>query len=308
MTPDECFTQLHAHGNGGFPFVNSTVYQSKSQTPYLKHAGLALRSKVTFDCDGIEPFLAGFPEELGFSDYVCDTILLDDGTLIPDSTLAMMEAGKLCYYSFGPGRTKNREAYKYINHLKELGHWSVFRHANFGILIWGISRAITHELVRHDFLEPSQVSQRYTTSKTLRFVERPEYQQHDDLHHFFLGHIDEIAKEYVDLEQLMKKIQQEEDHFTGSSKTQTRKNRQQAARGVLSNVVEAPIYITANANAWRHFFDTRATEWADAEMRDLAILVLALLGHVDPIIFGDYTIEKWEEDGSYIASTPYPGA
>jgi thymidylate synthase (FAD) len=88
---------------------------------------------------------------------------------------------------------------------------------------------------------------------------------------------------------------------------ESRKKRQQAARGILSNVVEAPIYITANANAWRHFIDIRASAGADPEIRHLALLTLACLSHVDPLIFGDDSIEQ-AEDGDFIATSPYKGA
>jgi thymidylate synthase (FAD) len=255
--------------------------------------GIALMSKLSFHYGGLEDFLAGFPEKLGFSDF-----LLDDSSMLPDSSQAIRVAGPLCYMSFGPNRTKNKDSQKYINHLKEMGHWSVFRHAIFGFVFWGISRSVTHELVRHDFLEPSQTSQRYTTKDTLRFVERPEYQDHDTLHQLFINHIDHISKSYGDLEDSIRK----EEQFPKS-----RKNRQQAARGILSNVVEAPIYVTANANAWRHFIDVRANYGADPEIRYLALLTLACLHHVDPLIFGDYSIEK-AEDGHFVATSPYKGA
>jgi thymidylate synthase (FAD) len=307
MTPADLFAKIGVDDNNGYPRIASPIHATGAGNLYLKHPGLALMAKLKFEYSGLEDFLAGFPEKLGFSDFLGDTLELPNGRALADSSQAIRTAGPLCYMSFGPKRTKNRDSEKYITHLKEMGHWSVFRHAVFEMVFWGISRSVTHELVRHDFLEPSQTSQRYTTKETLRFVERPEYQDHPFLHAFFLNHVNVLAQSYSDLEELIRQIQKEEQQFTSSSKTQIKKNRQQAARGILSNVVEAPIYITANANAWRHFIDVRASEGADPEIRHLAILVLVILDHVDPLIFGDYKIVK-AEDGDYIAISPYKGA
>lgn len=307
MIPADIFARVCIDSNNGYPRLKSPVYHTAVGTTYLKHPGIELEAKVTFNPNALEYFLEEFPSELGFSDYLCDSLILPDGSILPDSSQAIRTAGPLCYMSFGPNRTQNKDSAKYINHLKEVGHWSVFRHAIFEFTFWGISRSLTHELVRHDFIEPSQTSQRYTTNKTLRFVERPEYLEHDTLHQFFLNHIDFIAKSYRHLEDIIREIQDEEHLFDAAKKTQKKKNRQQAARGILPNVVEAPIYVTANANAWRHFIDMRATDGADPEIRHLAILVLACLDHVDHLIFGDYTIETGE-DGDLIARTPYKGA
>jgi thymidylate synthase (FAD) len=65
----------------------------------------------------------------------------------------------------------------YLRHIKESGHGSVLEHVNYSLLIWGVSRALTHELVRHRAgFGFSQVSQRYVAGKHLRFVETPATQ------------------------------------------------------------------------------------------------------------------------------------
>jgi len=75
-------------------------------------------------------------------------------------------AGQLCYLSFGAQRTRNSEAAKYLEHIKASGHGSVFEHVNYSLLLWGVSRAFTHELVRHRAgFGFSQVSQRYIAGR-----------------------------------------------------------------------------------------------------------------------------------------------
>jgi thymidylate synthase (FAD) len=80
--------------------------------------------------------------------------------------------------SFGPKRTTNDRAERYFANLSSSGHGSVYEHASFSFLCYGISRSTTHEVVRHRAgTAYSQLSQRYVSGKVLRFVERPEYQE-----------------------------------------------------------------------------------------------------------------------------------
>ncbi len=69
---------------------------------------------------------------------------------------------------------------------------------------------------------------------------------------------------------------------------------------MLPNSAETKIVVTANARAWRHFIELRASPAADAEIRKLAIATLRLLQDEAPDIFGDFTI-KLLDDGTEIA-------
>src|SRR5437588_1859473 len=126
---------------------------------------------------GLVGFLEGFDPSLHFTEY------LDDPTRLPDGAQLCKVAGQTCYMSFGRGRTFNVNAERYFNNLKSSGHGSVFEHANFSLLLYGISRSVTHELVRHRAgFGFSQLSQRYVSGRMLRFVERPEYSQDEQFH------------------------------------------------------------------------------------------------------------------------------
>jgi len=71
---------------------------------------------------------------------------------------------------------------------------------------------------------------------------------------------------------------------------------------VLPNATETKIVVTANARAWRHFIEMRATEEADVEIRALAIAVLKQLRQKAPNIFADYVVRRLP-DGTEVADS-----
>lgn len=77
--------------------------------------------------------------------------------------------GRLCYLSFAKPRPGGNAAY--LGHIKEVGHGSVLEHAVFSLLVTGVSRSLTHELVRHRAgVSPSQLSQRYVDESVAEYV------------------------------------------------------------------------------------------------------------------------------------------
>ncbi len=249
---------------------------------------------------GLEGFLNGFNPELQFSTY------LDDPTPLPESAQLCKAAGQLCYMSFGPKRTMNQRAKRYFDNLKSSGHGSVFEHATFSFLLYGISRSVTHELVRHrPGLGYSQVSQRYVSGRMLRFVERPEYQTDEQLHALFQQRIDRSAEEYAVLTNRLLEMQQEGvSILSAEARTDLRKKVQQSARSLLPNETEAPIVVTGNARAWRHVIEQRASMHAETEIRALGIRIFLCLRQADPVLFDDYTVEHIA-DGTYIVKTEF---
>ncbi len=283
------------------PSIISEPKYTSQGTPYLTHPGIVMISRPSVDMDNIRTFLDGFDRELKFLDYVSDT------TVLPDGTQLSKLAGQLCYMSFGPGRTMNNNAKRYFDNIKSQSHGSVLEHTNYSFLLYGISRSITHELVRHRAgFAYSQVSQRYVDGKVLRFVERPEYQEDPVLHHFFIGRIDDTANGYRSVAEYLMKVQEsgESEILSADQKTDLRKKVNQAARSLLPNETEAPIVVTANARAWRHFLEMRASEHAEVEIRRLAMGVYKCLVEVDPVIFGDYKVVELG-DGTEALDTEY---
>jgi thymidylate synthase (FAD) len=218
-------------------------------------------------------------------------------TDIPSQTVAEF-AGRLCYLSFGPdagfegghklipGRTTNSE---YLANILRTRHGSVLEHAVWTLLFEGVSRALTHELVRHRHLSYSQLSQRYVDESEVAFVLPPEIAPEGETFELFRQSCERALQDYRAL--LARIEQQVKDE---PSATMRRKRARQTARSLLPNAAETKIVVTGNARAWRHFIELRASENAESEIRILAIKVLELLHGEAPNLFGDYRIKKLE--------------
>ncbi|CAN5754754.1 hypothetical protein BH23ACT11_BH23ACT11_28710 [soil metagenome] len=284
----------------GFPAIHSRAYHADSSVPYLKAPGVVMLARPQTNVAGLEGFLEGFDPALGFPDYV------NDPTDLPASSQLCKTAGQLCYASFGPRRTTNENAAAYFERLTSAGHGSVLEHASFSFLLYGISRSVTHELVRHRAGAGfSQISQRYVSGAVLRFVERPEYQEDDELHRLFEERADRAASEYEWMaEELLERQEGGAAMLSADYKTDARKKVQQTARSILPNETEAPMVFTGNARALRHIIEMRADAHAESEIRALALRLFLCLHRSDPILFGDYELGELP-DGTYKVSTQH---
>lgn len=290
----ELFEGLGGSAEGGLPAIQSPVFHTAAGTAYLKAPGVVMISRPNVDVSGLRGFLEGFDPELEFSAY------LDDPTPLPPSSQLAKTAGQLCYASFGPRRTRNENAAAYFERLTSAGHGSVLEHASFSFLLYGISRSVTHELVRHRAGTAfSQISQRYVSGAVLRFVERPEYAQDAELHALFEERADRAAAEYEAMAERLLGRQGEGDAMLSSDRaTDARKKVQQTARSLLPNETEAPMVFSGNVRALRHVVEMRADEHAESEIRAFAVRLFLCLATADPILFGDYRIEDLP-DGTF---------
>jgi thymidylate synthase (FAD) len=205
--------------------------------------------------------------------------------------------GRLCYLSFGKGRKTNAE---YIGNIIGQKHGSVLEHAVWNFIIAGVSRSFTHELVRHRAgFGYSQLSQRYVDESTASYIEPEIIAEDERLHAVWQRAVESSHQAYLDLvEGLMEKLADMQD------RTQRRKLARQAARSVLPNATETMIFVTANARALRHFFELRGSEWAETEIRRVALEMLRIMQREAPSMFSDYDIVRLE-DGTEVARTPY---
>lgn len=221
--------------------------------------------------------------------------MIDSGTdWTPDLSATSAEslveiAGRVCYMSFDNPRPGGNKAY--IKHILEVGHGSVLEHANFTLILTGVSRSLTHELIRHRAgFGYSQLSQRYVNESDCSFVVPPELVGDDSLYGILAyrtwsEHVLEARAKYVELsDALFAKLTHIED------KTARRKKAREAARSVLPNCTETKIVVTGNARAWRHFLEMRGSSAADAEIQRLAKAILPILASEAPNIFGDYVV------------------
>lgn len=228
-------------------------------------------------------------------------------TDVPAQTVAEF-AGRLCYLSFGPdaglegghklipGRTTNTE---YLTNILRTRHGSVLEHAVWTVLFEGISRALTHELVRHRHFSFSQLSQRYVDESEVAFVLPPEIAPEGETFELFRESCERALNDY---RQLLARV--EDQVKDEPSATLRRKRARQTARSLLPNATETKIVVTGNARAWRHFIELRASEGADTEIRILAIQCLRLLQQEAPNLFNDYQVTK-RPDGTEIVQTEY---
>ena len=292
------FEELGGVVSGGFPAVHSTVHHTRAGTPYLGAPGVVMLARPQTNVAGLEGFLEGFDPALEFPDY------LNDPTDLPASSQLCKTAGQLCYASFGPRRTTNENAAAYFERLTSAGHGSVLEHASFSFLLYGISRSVTHELVRHRAGAGfSQISQRYVSGAVLRFVERPEYQEDENLHELFEERADRAAAEYETMaDSLLEKQEGGAVMLSADYKTDARKKVQQTARSLLPNETEAPMVFTGNVRALRHIIEMRADAHAESEIRTLALRLFLCLHRSDQILFGDYELDELP-DGTYKVAT-----
>jgi thymidylate synthase (FAD) len=300
VDPQAVFEKLGGAEANGFPLIGSDVFHTDAGTPYLKHPGVAMIARPQVELEGLRGFLSGFGDDLGFAGY------LDDPTALTPGAQLSKTAGQTCYASFGPKRTTNDRAERYFANLSSSGHGSVYEHASFSFLCYGISRSTTHEVVRHRAgTAYSQLSQRYVSGKVLRFVERPEYQEVPALHARFCERIDRAWREYHEVADELAALQSEgHPKLSAEAKTDLRKRLQQTARSVLPNETETILVMSANVRAWRHVIEMRTDVHAESEIRDLFFRIFACLRRAEPLLFDDYIVEAFS-DGTYGARTDW---
>ena len=221
-----------------------------------------------------------------------------------DESAAVIEiSARLCYMSFGRGR---RDIADFINNLLSSKDGSVFEHVNYGFVFTGVSRSLTHELVRHRAgFAYSQRSQRYVDETNASFVIPPalveELGDSEEAKAVLKSALDKASSAYSELVAALDESLPPERF---SSRTDRRKAVRQAARAVLPNATETKIFVTGNVRAWRHFVEMRGAAFADWEIRRLAIAVQEVLQRESPLLFGDFSIEELP-DGTRIATPAY---
>jgi thymidylate synthase (FAD) len=216
-----------------------------------------------------------------------------------DGGQALLEfAGRACYQSWSKPNPKTATNAGYLQHIIDVGHFSVLEHASVSFYITGISRSCSHELIRHRHFSYSQLSQRYVPENESQIVVPPGMEDDDELRRILVEAADASRATYAEL------LSRLEAKFADQpTAVLRRKQARQAARGVLPNATETRIVVTGNYRAWRHFIAMRASEHADVEIRRLAIACLRQLDDLAPGVFGDFQISALA-DGTEVATSP----
>jgi thymidylate synthase (FAD) len=193
----------------------------------------------------------------------------------PEEVVAM--AAKLCYSPSGVEELKEKIKAKdqaaFVEKLASIGHLSPIEHVTFTFGIEGISRACSHQLVRHRVASYSQQSQRYVKEEQFDYVIPPSIKQDSSLIEEFERCMDEAQANYT---KVLKRL--EDLGHKGES-------GQQDARYLLPNAAETKIVVTMNARELLHFFRVRCCNRAQWEIREMAGRMLDLAKKAAPTIF-----------------------
>jgi len=209
--------------------------------------------------------------------------------------------GRTCYMSFGDAQSP-RDLRAYIRNLVNMGHDSVLEHATWTFVITGISRAFSHQLVRHRVgFSFSQLSQQYHDETNARFV-IPEILRDQALEHLWEEFVESARNAYV---RLLQKL--DTNTLSEFEKRERRRALRSAARSLLPNATETKVVVTANARAIRHFLFVRGGIVGDVEMRRVCALLLEHMKREAPTIFEDFEITTLT-DGSPSIRLAKPGS
>jgi len=227
----------------------------------------------------------------------------------PEETIAM--AAKLCYSPSDieslKGKIETKEQKAFVEKLMKMAHMSPIEHPSFTFAIEGISRACSHQLVRHRLASYSQQSQRYVSESsqqsavssqtTFDYIIPPLIKEDHEAREAFEKFMFEAQRAY---DFLIERLA--ERGIKGESANQD-------ARFVLPNAAETKIMVTMNARELLHFFRQRCCYRAQWEIRQMAEEMLKLVKKVAPTIFakagpaclyspcpeGEYTCGKIKE-------------
>ena len=236
----------------------------------------------------------------------------------PDKVVA--QAGKLCYSAVGVDEITQKlteeEIARYVNMLANIGHESPLEHVSFTFAIEGISRACTHQIVRHRIASYSQQSQRYVKLEQFEYIIPPAIESNSEAKRIFIEAMERDQKAYDELVDLLledilidkhaadygscirKILKENPDTVPDRSKVldlyaenfleDYRKAEKQAiedARYVFPNACETKIVVTMNARSLLHFFNVRCCNRAQWEIREMATEMLKECKKIAPALF-----------------------
>ena len=185
----------------------------------------------------------------------------------PERVVAM--AARLCYSAAGAEELSERlseeQVQKMVKKMVALGHASTIEHVSFTFGIEGVSRVLTHQLVRHRIASYDQQSQRYVAAHHFEYITPPTIAEKPEAKAKFDALLAKIRESYDELVEM------------GVPK--------EDARYVLANATETKILVTMNARSLLHFFNLRCCYRAQWEIREMAYKMLEEVQKVAPVLF-----------------------
>ena len=204
----------------------------------------------------------------------------------PNIENVIASSGRLCYSKVGVNELLQKHSKedneRFIKMLADMGHHSPLEHVSFTFAVEGVSRALTHQLVRHRIASYSQQSQRYVNlDKTFEYITPSEILNDDELNYGF-SHIMSVLHDAYILISGNLKVKYLEKGMTEKEAT---KKAIEDARYVLPNACETKIVFTMNVRNLLHFFEKRCCSRAQWEIRNLANEMLRQCKEISPILF-----------------------
>ena len=214
-------------------------------------------------------------------------------TYTPNPEKVVATAAKLCYSSSDISTLQDNltdeNIQKFVNMLANMHHESPFEHITFTFGIEGVSRSLTHQLVRHRIASYSQKSQRYVSEDNFEYIIPKAIEESEYCLDVFNDTMKTINDAYKDIESCLEKeftkqfIEQGMDEKSAKSKAS--KIAAENARAVLPNACETKIVVTMNARSLFNFFAHRCCNRAQDEIRELATEMYKLVYAIAPNIF-----------------------
>lgn len=202
-------------------------------------------------------------------------------------------AGRACYNSFGRPNPATASNEGYLEHIFDVGHWSVLEHGTVTLYLTEVSRSFTHELIRHRHFSYSQFSQRYAEPSEGEPV-IPPLLRSDEQSLKLLRDIWKAALSYYRLLLVESTRVARNEGYTG---TLLRKRAREAARAALPNMTPTQIVVTGNHRAWIEFLLQRGTEHADLEIFEAAKAIFEVLWTLEPNIYRNLVFAYGGADG-----------
>lgn len=211
----------------------------------------------------------------------------------PNPERVIATAAKLCYSASGigdlfDGLTPEKSA-EFVQKLMNMGHESPIEHVSFTFGIEGISRACSHQLVRHRIASYSQQSQRYVNMNDFSFVTPPSIAKNDNVNAIYNQFIENIAGCYRTLQSMLSEDFYKKLVADGmdekKAKQTAEKLANEDARFILPNACETKIVVTMNARSLYNFFAHRCCNRAQWEIRDVAEQMYKLVYGLAPTLF-----------------------
>jgi thymidylate synthase (FAD) len=203
----------------------------------------------------------------------------------PNPEKIVASAAKLCYSAAHVedimDNLTDENTDKFLNMLMSYGHESPVEHVSFTFAVEGISRSLTHQLVRHRIASYSQQSQRYVKLEQFEYIIPPAIAKDDKAKQIFQKSMEESQRAYDDLAGILK------DRYIseGMSVSNAEKKAIEDARYVFPNACETKIIVTMNARSLLNFFRHRCCNRAQWEIRALAEEMNKQVKAVAPTLF-----------------------